>query len=108
MRRGETYISVGSVLLGLCLIGGCASAPPPAARTYQDSSGSALVFDPPAIAYDRPVELSREERRPGAFMGYEETTATYYDVRTYDRQSDDGNQYFDRSAIIDKVGVSYR
>ena len=107
MRRGTIYISVGCALLGLVWMGGCTSAPAPV-RTYQESAGSALVFDPPVIASDRPVELSRDERRPGAFIGYEDTSATYYDVHTYDHQADDGSQSFERDANIEKVGVSYR
>ena len=94
------------------LVAGCAEQqqPKPLLQrdAYPESAISALVFDPPVIAGEPPVELSRDDRRPAAFIGYEDTTATYYDVHTYDRQSTDGDNFFERSSIMDKVGVSYR
>jgi len=111
---------------GICILAaaglmgvGCASqsAKPQAAEStavlvsYSTSRAGALVFDPP-VAQDQPkVELAREDRTPGVFMGYDETIATYHVVRFDDRQANDfgvNNDRFERRSISYRVGVNYR
>jgi hypothetical protein len=105
------------IVAGLLMAGGCATQSGPAAPSvvpqplvgdYQEAASSALVFDPPIAAFERPVELARGPRQPSAFMGYEEPSATYYDIQTFDHQANDGTAYYQRDTIMDKVGVSYR
>jgi hypothetical protein len=112
--------SVCIIFFGLFMMG-CASQAPkppraahqplPVLAVYREAPSAALVFDPPVISDQPPLDLSRDDRTPGAFVGYEETIATFYYVRTDDRQFDGSglNQdRFERRAISTKVGVSYR
>ena len=121
------------ILLGLMTVGGgCASKAPQSvvivnsnatvepARIYDDAVAAALVYDPPVVANSPRIEISREGRAPEAFAGYEELTATYYYLRVDDRQLNYGgggtggsgqhinNDRFERQAITERVGVSYR
>jgi hypothetical protein len=69
-----------------------------------------LVFDPPVISGERPLELARDVRQPSAFVGFDEVTTTHFYLRTDDRQfmTDwEGNRY-ERRAISEKFGVRYR
>ena len=122
MRHITPVILAVSALL---LIGGCASQPqpstqpsvadqgPPASAIAQDSSdeavAAALVFDPALIIGEPPVMLAREDRQPGAFVGYQEQTVTSFYIRIDDRQT--GNRHndrYERRAIIEQVGATYR
>jgi hypothetical protein len=113
------------ILVVASMVGGCACHQPPKqqARTeqaepagpvlasYRPARAGALVFDPPVISDQPPLNLSRDDRNPGAFVGYESMTATYFYIRTDDRQADDfgiNNDRFERRSVQYKVGVSYR
>jgi hypothetical protein len=115
------------ILLGALTTVGCASKPAhPAATTtaepariYDDAVAAALVYDPPVIANSPRIEISREGRAPAAFAGFEELTTTFYYLRVDDRQLNYGgggasggqhinNDRFERQAITERVGVSYR
>ncbi len=123
------FAAVGGMMIG------CASkAPPPqtsAASTrnpveaqpasyqlrYEESTASALVFDPPVAAGERPLELSRDLRGPSAFVGFDGPITTFFWIHTDDFQDSDwgggglnspSNDRFQRRAIIDKTGVTYR
>lgn len=105
-----------SILTLLVLIGGCASQRKPAqtaadpllvARSYEPGSAGALVFDPPVISGQPPLQLARDLRTPEAFVGYE-TTATYFYLRIDDRDASDYSSRYERRAISHKIGVSYR
>src|SRR4051794_20671548 len=116
------------ILLGLMTVGGCASKPQPVvminstatpepAHIYDDAVAAALVYDPPVTANSPRIEISREGRAPAAFAGYEELTTTFYYLRVDDRQLNYGgsngsgghnNDRFERQAITERVGVSYR
>jgi hypothetical protein len=119
------------ILLGFMTVSGCASKPPQSvvivnssatvepARIYDDAVAAALVYDPPVVANSPRIEISREGRAPEAFAGYEELTTTYYYLRVDDRQLNYGgggasggqhinNDRFERQAITERVGVSYR
>lgn len=54
-------------------------------RKYR--SVAALAFAVPITRYNPPLDLSREGRGSGAFVGYEQSTVQYLWVRTDDRQS---------------------
>ena len=112
------------ILSGL-LFAGCASqpaqivvinAPPPVptakAPIYDEAVSAALVFPPP-ITQDGPrLDLSREGRDQAAFAGFEDVITTFYYMRQDDYQSSYGhhhnNDQFQREAISERVGVSYR
>src|SRR5258706_7585855 len=116
-----------SILIAIALAG-CASQPAvprarssqvPETRRYEESTASALIFDPP-VAYDQPpLELTREDRIPSAFVAFYEPIITYYWIHTDNRQVSDygsracGGRFgaigigdcFQRRAVSDKVGV---
>jgi hypothetical protein len=107
------------ILLGtLTVVAGCASKPAHPAATaqpahiYDDAVAAALVYDPPVIANSPRIEISRQGRAPEAFAGFEDITTTFYYLRVDDRQLTNGgshnNDRFERQAITERVGVSYR
>jgi hypothetical protein len=85
-------------------------------------TASALVFDPPVIAGEEPLELSRADRAPGAFVGYEGPTVEHFYIRLDDSQigarfggggrfGRGGGGTFDhyeRRAVTERLGVRYR
>jgi hypothetical protein len=75
---------------------------------YEPSHASALVFTPPIAAADAPLNLSRADREPGAFVGFDDLIRTYIYVRTDDRFTGDGTGDYERRAITEKVGASTR
>jgi hypothetical protein len=105
-----------------------AAAPATLAAYHEPASprrpAAALVFAPP-VAYDAPeLDLSRDDRRPSAFMGYPEGVTEFFYVRWDDRQAggDSGGCWgsssvwggggshdrYERRAISEKVGVLNR
>ena len=90
---------------------GCAKSPPPTGvHRYGDAAASSLAFDPPVIADEPRVELSRADRGPSAFVGFEEIITTHFYLRTDDQQrwfDRDGGQYH-RRAISETFGTRYR
>jgi hypothetical protein len=108
-----------AIILSVCLSGllGCqcfhkpASATQPsvsADRLYEPSHTSALAFSPPIAQADAPLDLTRADREPAAFVGYDDLIRTYIYVRTDDRWTGDGTGNYERRAIIEKVGASTR
>ena len=94
---------------------GCAAHKPepkaqalPITTSYASVPAGSLVFDPPVIVGQPPLQLSRDDRAPSAFAGYDSTTATYFYVRTDDRQTSDRSDRYERRSITEKTGVSYR
>jgi hypothetical protein len=108
-----------------CMLG-CASQPAPAPipttaaqPVYDDAIAAALVYDPPVIANSPHTDFSREGRGQVAYGGFEELITTYYYLRVDDRQLQYGGggglghrggnfDRFERQAIIERTGVSYR
>jgi hypothetical protein len=113
MRRGAFIIA--SLLAGLA---GCSSSQQkPVSSTqrvineeplYEASHASALAFSPPITQGDAPIDLSRSDREPSAFVGFDDQTRTYIYVRTDDRFSGDGNDRYERRSITEKIGASTR
>jgi hypothetical protein len=110
-------IAAGSLLLGCAAKPQAAkpanapveSAPVESAQgNCQGASVAALVFDPPILQNQPPLELSRESRQAGAFVGYEQLTTTFFYLRTDDRFRTDGTDRFERRAISERVGMSFR
>ena len=89
----------------------CQPAGPPAA---------ALAFTPPVLQDAPPLELSRDLRRPAAFVGYPESVAEFFYVRWDDRQTGGNWQgsgssggsgsldRYERRAVSEKSGVLFR
>src|SRR5689334_9537450 len=88
----------GALIITAILTGGCAAQPTtskqtastdhpttaPAARYYQPSTAGALVFNPPATLGQPPMDLSRDQRTPDAFVSYDSLTTTYFYIRNDD------------------------
>ena len=107
---------------------GCASTRPgatakvePAAAPvrYEESTSIALAFDPPVTTGERLPDLSRDLRDPAAFVGFDGPSTTFYWIHTDDWQDSDwggggrGNGFgagdrYQRRAVMDKTGVTYR
>jgi hypothetical protein len=116
MRWG-VYISL--VVLGIAQVG-CASKPaaslppPPVAQrasVYDGAVAASLVFSPPVTTVGEQQDFSREGRAATAYAGFDETITTYYYLFQDDRQQKWGGvnrDRFERQAITQRVGVSYR
>jgi hypothetical protein len=95
------------------------------AHEYEAVVASALVFDPPVIMEQPPLELSRADREPRASVGYEGPTIETYYVRVDDSQVNfglngrggsssgrfgwSGNaDVYERRAVSERIGVRYR
>ena len=104
-----------SLIFAFLLLAGCAAQRPPAlsqsSLQQPDEEGpqaSALVFSAPLTADQPPVFLARDRRQPSAFLSFEELSTTFYDIYTKDRQTNDGSDCYQRTAIMERVGMSYR
>ncbi|HZZ41393.1 MAG TPA: hypothetical protein VFE58_00515 [Tepidisphaeraceae bacterium] len=102
-----------TILLLSTLIG-CASQHPastaqtPALTPTYAYPASALVFDPP-IAYNVPaLDLSRNDRGPSAFAGFQQSTTSLTYTFTDDHQSTDFHNSYDRYSYISQIGTSVR
>jgi hypothetical protein len=93
-------------ILGAACLAGCATHhPAPVLLTTTTTKASAaLAFDPPMTLSEPRLDLSRDTRGNAAFAGFEDTTTTYYYVRTDDRQTTDFTDRFQRDGYSAKVG----
>jgi hypothetical protein len=95
-------------------LAGCAAptqkAPEAAAvpLTSSSAASSALAFDPPVAQFEPTPDLSRSTHGTAAFAGFEDTTTTYFYVRTDDRQTQDDTGRFEREGYLSKVGAVRR
>jgi hypothetical protein len=97
------------LFIAAALLAGCASSTHPVMSNGNDKpSSAALVFDPPVAMYDRPLDLSRNNRGEAAYAGFEDTTTTYFYIHTDDRQTTDLSDRFVREGYSDKVGSVHR
>ncbi len=85
-------------------------------------AAAALVFDPPVTDPIPRYDYDRDARQPQAYVGYQESVATFFYTRTDDHQmnypsarrsgsgsSSSGNLgYYEREAVSETVGVQYR
>ena len=78
--------------------------------SYATTAASALAFDPPVVSDAVTPNLSREGRELAAYVGYDEVITTYFYLRLDDRQviQTDGPERYERRAISERFGVSYR
>jgi hypothetical protein len=121
---------VAAMIILIGPLGGCAArqatvapaATVPQQPQYEAVTAWALVFDPPVLVGERPLDLPRDDRQPSAFVGFDGPITTYYWIHTDDLQdsswgsggsggngvgSSIGNRY-QRRAFIDTAGVRYR
>jgi hypothetical protein len=91
---------------------GCATTKPQPvtydARTAAPTVATALLFEPAPSLESSLLDLSREPRERGAFMGFEEQTASFYYLQVDDHQGSSGRDRYDRHDYVDRVGVTYR
>jgi hypothetical protein len=85
-----------------------AAAPRLAEPRYTSAPASALVFNFPQSSHQPSLDLSREDRQPSAFIGYETGVATSFYLKTDDRQSDSWGDQVERRTLSAKTGVTYR
>ena len=77
---------------------------PPAA----EMASAALCFDAP-ITLDQPaINLSRATRGPAAFIGFESTSVSYYDIVSDNRESTGWGDGFVRESFTERVGSTHR
>jgi hypothetical protein len=99
------------MLVGLVMTGCAANqpampvdiTPPP-----DEGSAAALVFDVPITLDQAPIDLSRSNHGPAAFVGFDDSSTTYYDIVTDNRQSTDCGDQFARESLSERVGTSHR
>jgi hypothetical protein len=94
MRKG-CFIALAFLLTG------CAAHPKnqqaslqadePQLARYEESPASALVFDPPMPEGETPIELTRDERQPSAFVGFDGPITTSFWIYTQDWQDFGGH-----------------
>lgn len=121
MRWGA-FISL--LVLGLAQVG-CAGKPksvavvppPPVvqeASVYGDAVAASLIYTPAIVEQGEQPDFSREGRTPAAYAGFDDVITTYYYLYQDDRQLQYGGRHggnfdrFERQAITQRVGVSYR
>lgn len=99
------------ILVGL-LMTGCAAPQPamPVVITAPPGEGTAaaLVFDAPITFNQAPLDLSRSNHGPAAFLGFEDSSTTYYDIVTDNRTSTDCGDDFTRESVSERVGATHR
>ncbi len=105
--RGLLLIAGGLILSG-CASGSRPARPVAMLADYEEAPSSALVFDPPVVMQDAPLDLARDVRSPAAFIGFEQLTTTFSYVRYDDRQTNDFTDRFERRAVSEQVGVRQR
>src|SRR5436190_21988068 len=100
------------LLLAATLLTGCTDKHLPATmhtpHLYSNGAAGSLAFSPPIAQNEPTIILPRDLRQPGAFVGFDEITTSYFYIRTDDRMTNDGSDHYVRRSIIEKVGVSYR
>ncbi|MGA2498711.1 MAG: hypothetical protein ABSH20_13280 [Tepidisphaeraceae bacterium] len=99
------------LVAGIVLMAGCASRPTERAAVrpaYVDNPSSALVFDPPVMQGRPAVFLARDDRQPGAFVGFEDLSTTSFFIQTDDRPGDFNENWMYRRAMTIRSGLSYR
>jgi hypothetical protein len=105
------------ILLTIAMVGCASKQPQPMSATaspriYDDAVAAALVYDPPVVADSPRLDVSREGRAATAYAGFDEVITTFYYLRVDDRQQSFGSgghhDRFERQAITERVGVSYR
>ncbi len=71
-------------------------------------TAAALAFDPPITLAEGPINISRDDRGPAALVGFEESSTTYYDIYSDNRQADDGSDRVVRESVSFREGQSSR
>jgi hypothetical protein len=105
-----------AILIVVCLVGCAAKPQQPVVvndfePSYEPRVSTALTFDPPISMGDQPLYLARAEREPAAVVGYDETTTTVFNIYVNDTQYGPSrlpNLWFQRQAVSERFGVSYR
>jgi hypothetical protein len=118
----ESIMRCLALIIASMLLTGCASRAKTSAEVdpepeavlsmyrYEPTSAAALAFDPPVVANAVTPNLDRTDRGEAAYVGYDEVITTYFYLRTDDRQfiQGDGPERYERRAISERFGVSYR
>jgi hypothetical protein len=95
------------ILISATLLAGCVSEPPATMSKSNPNlatATAALAFDPPIAMNEPALDLSRSTHGEAAFAGFENTTTTFFDVHTDDRQTTDLSNRFVREGYSEQVG----
>jgi hypothetical protein len=84
------------------LMTGCAAQPPAmpvgnVSPAQANRTASALVFDAPITFDQPPIDLPRDVRGPAAFVGFQDTTVSYFDTVSDTIQGSCGPQFIQDS-----------
>ena len=94
------------------LLTGCATQPPAmhTSNVAQPITGgaSALAFDAPITLGEAPIEISRSDRGPAAFMGYDQQSTSAYDTVSYNRQTSDHSDRYIEESYTETTGSIQR
>src|SRR5271154_3438134 len=105
-------MKVGILLISALFLVGCNSQQPQTTLLQSNenlsNSSSALAFDPPIAMNTAALDLNRSTRGEAAFAGFENTSTTYVDVYTDDRQTSDNTDRFVREGRSDKISALTR
>ncbi len=81
---------------------------------YSPSPAAVLAFDPPALAGSPRLDLSREDRGPAAFAGFEDESTTFFYLRVDDWFSDNlhgsslpSRDQYQRRSVSETYGTSH-
>jgi hypothetical protein len=99
------------LLISLGLTGCAASQPalPPITTNSPPACGAAaLVFDVPITLDQAPIDLSRSNHGQAAFAGFDDSSTSYYDIVTDDRESSNCTDQFTRESVSERVGSTRR
>ena len=92
-------------LLAASILTGCAAQPKPViSQTDAPIASSALAFDPPVTMNVTPLDLSRDTRGEAAFVGFEDSSITYFDQYSDDRRTTDNSDRLQRETYSERVG----
>jgi hypothetical protein len=107
-------------MAAVLVLGGCAVQPKAVSSRQRPGDGyslataGALALDPPVLAGAPRLDLSRDDRGPAAFAGFEDSSTTFYYLRVDDWYSDfNGGRDrlrddFGRRAVSETYGVISR
>jgi hypothetical protein len=101
-------------ILAGALLAGCATEPPVMQTSNttppQPITGgsAALVFDAPITLAEAPINISRDDRGPAAFLGFVDESVSSYDTFSFNRQSSDRSDRYFQDSFTEKTGTIRR
>jgi hypothetical protein len=101
-------ILILSTLIGCAARPAASTALTPVPMAGYSYPASALCFTPPVAYALPPLDLSRDDRSPAAYAGFQQSTTSYTYTRIDDHQSTDFLNSYDRQTFIEQIGTTVR